>query len=206
MAKLRSLDLTAVGRAHGVKNIGKQQTPFEQIHLPIELQGMGGEVFGGKTQLPKLCAREESRIAEVVNGKYGPDLLEGRMMGQLGIQIDEGRRRLPIIAVENLRVPIQPFWKLQHRPAEGRKSLEIIGEVYALLLIQPRSAKETVIGQEKHLDGGVRQVARPECKRIVLPGESNRKITPPNELPSSLRNDRILGHDHLNIMPQLGQG
>ena len=122
LAIFRRLNLLRVSRTHGAEQVGKDQPALHEVHLAVELQRVHVEQPGVEAEFVDHGGVEDSLVSEVVNSEEGGDVPE--MLARAQPHGDQ--RGLPIIAVNDLRLPVAGAEEVEYRAAEDPEAKRVV--------------------------------------------------------------------------------
>ena len=86
--------------------------------------------------------REKPLVPQVMDGEDDGSVAEEFVVLVKIAQIDGNQRRLPVVAVDDIRRGRRPLYQFQRRETERRKTLCIVRIILTLLLVQSRAVEE----------------------------------------------------------------
>src|SRR5208337_446807 len=96
--------------------------------------------------------REKPLVPHVMDGEDDGSVAEEFIVLIEIAQIDGNQRRLPIVAVDDVRRGRRPLHQLQRGETERRKTLCIVRIILTLLLVQSRAVEEKGALDQKRVD------------------------------------------------------
>ena len=146
-ALLGRADFPGVGRAHGADDVGIPQALPEKID-PARGELVGIEVAGGVPE-PELAGRGRGQhplVAQIVDGQHRTGPRKQRLGRACRLQVQGQQRRVPVVAMDDVRGQPQAAAGLQRGPAEQQETQVLVGTV--AVEAAPRVQRRTVDEQQ----------------------------------------------------------
>ena len=121
------MELPGIGGADGGDSIGAEHGPLHQIHAAVHLEG--AVLVPAPVQAEEVLHRlraELSLVLHIMNGKHRADAAQGVPAPRQVLPVDGDQGGLPVVAVDDIRHPIQQREKVHHRPGEKAEALAVV--------------------------------------------------------------------------------
>src|SRR5208337_4783608 len=135
-SELGGLDLLAVSLAHRVEEVGKDDAPFQENDLSVELQKGGREIFPAHVEEVPVEVPEKPLITEVVDGKEGGDPREEGVLPVEGVEESGHEGGLPVVAVDHVGHEARCPYRLQDALREEDEALGIVYVIAVLRAVE----------------------------------------------------------------------
>ena len=192
--------LRGIGGADGRHGVGHQHGGLHQVHIAVHSQG--AVVPPALVQAEQIAHRIGAKTALILNimdGKYGFDTPHRLPAGGDVPQIHRDQRRLPVIAVDHLRHPVQAGQQIHHRLAEKGKALAVI-----ILAVQTAAAEIVLVIHE--IPGNAPVFHDENAAILVPPCHIHIDIAAVDHPLTPLLGDAVIQRqDHRHLIAVLGQ-
>ena len=192
-------DLARVGRADGIDPVGKDDPALDEGQLLVKFQAVEGPEDLRQPQPLEGGAVEQPLIGQIVDGEDGG--------GAIRLTVEQGghQARLPVIAVNELRAPVQ------HLTAHADAGYDLAKEHEAIGVVTPVLAAGVGVGVA--LPGevirGIHQVGRQFTVRKAPakdahrpPGAGEAQVAQGPEFTQLLHGPGIGGDDETRVIAQ----
>ncbi len=196
-------DFPGIGGAHRVDPVGEDDATLDEGQLLVEFQAVQSPEDLGQTQPVEGGSIKQSLIGQVVDGKDG-----GRAI-RLAMQQGGYQPRLPVVAVDDLRPPVQqgtPQADAGDRLAEEHEAVGIVAPVAPTGVRVGIALPREMVGGIHQVGGqlAIRQPSTEDTHR--LPGAGQAEVTQGPEFPQLPHGPGIGGDDEPCVMAKLPQG
>ena len=138
-------------------------------------------------------------ILDVVDGKYGLDVLIERAGGEHQVVVYRHERGLPVVAVDDVRLPVQIGQHLEH-------GLGVIGEALCVVILAVDLAAGEVILVVDEVEGDAVRFIAEDAAVLVAPAQTDIGVFEVIELLAPFLPDRgIQRAEHTHIVPLGGK-
>ena len=195
------VELLGIGGADGGHRVGHQHGGLHQVHVAVHLQGaVIPPALVQAEQVGHGVGAIAALILDIMDGEHGFDTPHRVPAGGHILEIDGHQRRLPVVAVDHIRHPVQAGHQVHHRLAEKGKALAVV-----ILAVQAAPAEIVLVVHEI------------PCYAPVLHDEQSAVLVPPRHVHidiaavhhplTPLLGDLIIQRqDHRHLIAVLGQG
>src|ERR1041385_4110235 len=120
----------------------------------VELETVGRECLFVETKLRKCRSGEVSLIGEVVNGVDDLRAVEERIVLILTLEQRRYEAALPVVAMNDVRLPAKPLAELDRRLRVHQEALVVVGVIFAGrgIDIEPQALEILFTFQHVHLN------------------------------------------------------
>ena len=194
------LELTGIGGGDGGHIVGGVDGALHQVHVPVVGQHVLIHIAGVETQqvLDDLVA-VAALILDVVDGEDALGAAQLPNALPLLQQVDGHQGGLPVVAVEDVGVPVQVGRGLDDGPGEEGEALAVV-----VVAIDLSTLEVILIVHEK-----VGDVALPQLKDAAVGSAPGQAAVPVEQethlLPVLLTDALIEGENDLDVMAHIGQ-
>ena len=136
--------LGGIGGADGGDRVGHQHGGLHEIHVAVHLQR--AVVPPALVQTEKVghgVGAVAALILDIMDGEHGFDTPHRVPAGGNVLEIDGHQRRLPVVAVNHIRHPVQTGQQIHHRLAEKGEAFAVV-----ILAVQPAPAEIVLVIHE----------------------------------------------------------
>ena len=123
----RVMELGGVGGTDGGDGVRHEHGTLHQVHVAVHAEG--AVIVPATIQTEELVhavAAVAALILNVVNGEHRADMAYLPPAGGRVLEIDGHQRRLPVVAVEDVRHPVQAGQQVDDRVAEKGEALAVV--------------------------------------------------------------------------------
>ena len=193
------VQLSRVGGGDGGHRVRHQHGPLHQVHvLPPLVEIAQAAVIPAPGQAEgvlELVGAILALIGDVVDGIDSLDLFQLAPVDGVVLQIDDSKRRLPVVAVQDLREEVQLVHQIDHRTAEPGKA-----QLVVVIAVELRPVEEGVVLHEPNRYAAV--FPPPEGAGICLSVEAHRALPDAAQLlPEALLDAAVERRDHRDLIP-----
>ena len=116
--------------ADGRDNVGIHQTGFHEVQLPVKLDAFLCEFGFRQPCLLERCRGECPLVRKVMDGEDGFDVLKERIVVVNRFDVRGDEAGLPIVAMNDVRLPPEPLQRLKNAAAEKDEADIVIRVVF----------------------------------------------------------------------------
>ena len=193
------MQLSGVGGRDGGHCVRHQHGPFHQVHVPAPFVDVAQAAVipapGQAEGVLELVCAELALVGDVVDGVNALDLLQLLPVGGLVLQINDGKRGLPVVAVQDLREEVQLVKQIDHRPAEPGEA-----QLVVVIAVEPWPVEEGVVLYKPH--GHAVVLSPPEGAGIPAAVEADAALFDAAQLGAEAVFDAAVERrDHRDLIP-----
>ena len=195
------LQFLRVGGGNGVHRIRAEDGSLQKVHVPVHKDGaVLRPAFVKTEEVPQRFPAIAALVLDIMDAEHRPDGAVAGVPDAVVLQVDGDQRRLPVVAVDDVRPELQVVQHFHHCPGEKAEALAVIG-----IAIEPRAAEVLLVIQE--VPGDALPLQGEESAVAVPPAKVHIVITEIPELTAkALLHAPVEGQDHRGLRPLRRQG
>ena len=189
------LDLVGVGRGNRGNRSGSHDSGLHQVDVAVHRHKAGAEVcvVNAEHILQNLTA-VAALILDVVNGEHGLDVLVERAGSKHQIVVNRNEGGLPVVAVDDIGLPVQIGQNLEHSLGVVRETLCVV------VLAVDLAASEVILVVDKIIGNAIRLIAE-DAAVLVAPAQTDVSVFDVIELfAHTLVDRRIQRAEYTHVM------
>ena len=128
-------DFSRISRAHRSDGVRVSDARLQRIHLTVEFDAVRGEIVPRQIRQRVAIRRDNSLVSEIVKRDARPRRRSCGRLLRLMMNKKHGRRRLPIMDVDQLRFPIQVKSQVRSGLRKINKPFGVIRKINAVNLV-----------------------------------------------------------------------
>ena len=200
VAVVFGLDLVCVGGGDRRHRSGGHDRGLHQVDVAIHRHEARAEVrvVDAEHILEDLAA-VAALILDVVDGEHGLDVLIERTGGEHQVVVDRHERALPVVAVDDVGLPLQIGQHLEHGLGE-------VGEALCVVILAVDLAAGEVILVVDEVEGHAIRFIAENAAVLVAPAQTDISVLEVVEFLAPILPDRgIQRAEHAHVMPLCGE-
>ena len=200
VAVVFGLDLASVGRRNRGHRSRGHDRGLHQVNIAVHRHEARAEVrVVDAEHILKDFAAVAALILDIMDGKHGFDVLIERTGGEHQVIVHRHERTLPVVAVDDVRLPVEVGQHLQHGLGE-------VGEAFRVVILAVDLAAGKVILVVDEIEGYAVRLIAEHAAVLVAPAQTDVSVFQVKELFAPfLPNRGVQWAEHTHVMPFCGQ-